>query len=80
MRSRDRVENLPVIRRKNTFNLERETQTSRENIQSNLRYRDKGDHFIASNSLDYGQSDLLRRKGIEGIFRSTYSMNFTLEI
>ena len=41
MRSRDRVENLPVIRRKNTSNLERETQTSRENIQSNLRYRDK---------------------------------------
>lgn len=76
MRSRDRVENLPVIRRKNTSNLERETQTSRENIQSNLRYRDKGDHFIASNSLDCGQSDLLRRKGIEGIFRSTDSMNF----
>lgn len=80
MRSRDRVENVPGIRRKNTSNLETETQTSRENIQSNLRYRDKGDHFIASNLLDYGQSYLLRRKGIEVIFRSTYSMNFTLEI
>lgn len=55
MNSRARVENLPVIRRKNTSNLERETKTYGVNIQSNLRCRGKGDSFIASYSLDWGK-------------------------
>ena len=52
IKSRDRLENLPVTKRKDTSNLERETKTCRVNGQSNLQERGRGCCFIASSSLD----------------------------